>query len=136
MSGKGGKDWLLKREDTAGSGTFTTIGGLRETNMTFNAEAIDSTDQGSSQNRTLLSGAGIKSMSVSGSGIFTNSATLSLMEDDFISQVLVNFRLVDADSGRSYTGAFKITSFERGGAYNAEQTYSVSLESSGAITIS
>lgn len=135
MGAKGGKDYLLKVEDTPGSGTFTTIGGLRSTSATRNAEAIDATNHGSNQNKELLNGAGIRSMSVSGSGIFTDDANLEAIEDAHEAQLLTRFQVIDTDNGKSYTALFKIVSFERSGDYNNEQAYSISLESSGAITV-
>lgn len=136
MAGKAGKHLLLK-VDTAGSpGTYTTIGGLRSKSMTINNEAIDATEHGSNEWRELLDGAGIRSMSLSGSGIFTTNANLSQMRADAIAGTLRNFQLVDDDNGDTFTGKFKITSMERGGEYNGEQTWSVSLESSGEIVVS
>lgn len=136
MAGKGGKDFTLKMEDSAGSSTYTTIGGLRSATMSREFAEIESTNHGSNQNKEVLDGAGIRSMSVSGEGIFTDDANLGDLEDIAVNQTLYSFQIVDADSGRTYTANFKITTFERAGEYNAEQTYSVSLVSSGAVTIS
>jgi TP901-1 family phage major tail protein len=133
---KGGKDWLLYVESTHGSGTYTLLGGLRSTGFTRNAEEIDVTNQGSNQERELLDGAGIKTREISGSGVFTNSTTLTYVEDRHESQALTRFRVADVDSGRQYTSLFKITSVERTGDYNNEQGYSISLSSSGALTVS
>lgn len=136
MAAKGGKDFLLKVEDSAGAGTYTTLGGLRSTSVTRNAEAIDSTNHGSNQNREILDGAGIRSLSISGSGIFTTDANLAVIEDAHEAQTLTRFQVIDVDSGRTYTALFKIVTFERSGDYNNEQAYSISLESSGSITTS
>lgn len=135
MSGeKGGKNLLLKIDN--GAGTYTTLGGLRSKSMTLNAEAIDVTNHGSNEWKELLDGAGVKSMSISGSGVFNTSTTLSQAITDWAAQTLRNFQIVDADSGLTFQGAFKITSMERAGEYNGEQTWSMSMESSGTITIS
>ena len=48
---------------------------------------------------------------------------------------LDNYQIIIPDLG-SYTGAFQITSLEYSGEFNGEVTYSVSLESGGAITFS
>jgi TP901-1 family phage major tail protein len=136
MAAKAGKNFLLKVEEVAGGGSYATVGGLRSTSFTKSAEAIDATNHGSNQNKEILDGAGIKSMAISGSGIFTTDASLDVVEDAFDAQTLTRFQVVDADTGKTYTGLFKITSFERGGDYNNEMSYSISLESSGAITIS
>lgn len=132
---KGGKDLLLKVD--TGGGSFSTLGGLRSKSMSMNNEAIDVTNHGSNQKREILDGAGIFSMSVSGSGIHNGDAsTLNLVDDNCVSGTLTDFQIVDSDSGRTYEATFKITTFERTGEYNGEQTYSVSLESSGSVTVS
>lgn len=136
MAGKAGKNLLLKVEDSGSPGTYTTIGGLRSKTMTLNNEAIDATNHGSNEYREILDTAGIRSMSVSGSGIFTSDANLAQIRADVIAGTLRNFQIVDTDAGDTFTAAFKIVSLERAGEYNAEQTYSISLESSGTITVS
>jgi len=128
-----GKDFLLQR-DTGGS-TWVTIGGLRTKSFSMNNELIDVTNHGSSQLRKILDGCGIFSMSVSGSGVYDGSATtLHALEDAMKTGTLQTMRLIDSD-GRTYTGLFKVVTFERASEYNAEATYSVSLESSDDIVI-
>lgn len=138
MSGVGGKDFVLQVEDSAGAGTYTTIAGLRAKTFAKAAEAIDATSHGSNQNREIVDGAGIKSLNVSGSGIMdTDKTTIQRIEDAHDNQTLTNFRLVDSSSGgRTYTASFKITSLEVTGEYNGALEFSISLESSGAVTIS
>ena len=137
MSVGAGKNFLLKVEDSAGAGTYTTLGGLQTTTLTMAAEAIDSTTHGSNQNKEVLDGAGIKSMSISGSGLYESGATLTNVETAALDQTLTRFQVIDSSSGgRTYTGLFKITSVERGGGYNDAQAFSISLESSGSITVS
>lgn len=131
---KGGKDLLLKI-NTSGS-TYTTIGGLRAKTMTFNAEGIDVTNHSSSQWRTMLDGAGIRSMTISGQGVFNTDATLTTLRQAAVAQTLTNFQIVDDDSGDTFQAAFKVTSFERAGEYNGEMTWSTTLESSGEVTVS
>lgn len=132
---KAGKDFLLKI-DTGGA-TYVTMGGLQAKSFTLNNEEIDVTNHDSSQWKTLLDGAGIRSMTVAGNGIHNGSAsTLNKAEDNCMSGTLTNFQVVDANSGRTYTAAFKIVSWERGGEHNGAQTYAISLASSGAVTVS
>ena len=134
MSGeKGGKDLLLKVETSVG--VYTTIGGLRSKSYSFGADGIDVTNHGSNQSREFLDGAGIKSMSLSGSGVFKEDTALAKVEANHLTQTLTNFRIVDS-TGNTYTALFKITSLERSGEYNGEQVWTIALESSGAITIS
>jgi len=131
---RGGKNILLK-VNTTGS-TYVTLGGLRSKGLTMNADGIDITNHGSNEWREFLDGAGIKNMSVSGSGVFQNDATLTTVRTNFLAQTLTNFQVVDdAASGITYQGAYKITSLEVTGEYNGEAVWSISLESSGEISI-
>jgi len=118
------------------SGTATTIGGLRSSSLTINEETVDVTNKDSSGNRVLLADGGILSMSISGSGVFTDSTA----EQSFRSAALgattfQTFTFIIPDLG-SYAGTFQVTSLEYAGEYNGEATYSFSLESSGAIAFS
>ena len=86
------------------------------------------------QFRELLDGCGIRSMSLSGSGVFKDAATLNQATADCIAQTLRKFRIIHVGF-KTFEASFKITSLERAGEYNAEQTYSLSMESSGAFTV-
>jgi TP901-1 family phage major tail protein len=138
MSAQAGKNFLLKVETPAGAGTYSTIGGLRTKSLTWNNAAIEVTNHGSNESRELLDGAGVHSMNVAGGGVHTgDAATLNKIEDAVRTGTMLNFQLVDASAGgRTYTGLFKVTSFVRSGEYSGEQTYTLALESSGAITVS
>lgn len=129
-----GKDFVLQIGDGETSETFTTIGGLRSKSISIQAEAIEITNHGSQQWKELLDGAGVKSVSISGSGVFTDSAAEAQMQTDALAQTLRNFKIIDSDTGDYFTGKFKITSLEHAAEYNADRNWSVSLESSGAIT--
>jgi TP901-1 family phage major tail protein len=127
------------------SGTKTTIGGLRSTSITLNDESVDITNKDSLGNRTLLAGAGVNSLSVSGSGVFTDSAAEVAVRTAFAAQqntsdgtsaqtaAFESFQFRIPNLG-TYTGAFQITSLEYAGEYNGEATYSMSFESAGYIT--
>ena len=125
---------LLLKINTTGS-TYVTVGGLRSTSITLNDEAVDVTNKDSSGNRELLADGGIHSMSVSGSGVFTDAATETTLKDAMNATAFKNFQILVPDFG-TYTGAFMVASLEYAGEYNGEVTYSVTLESSGAITFS
>ncbi len=139
MAAQKGLDLLLKI-DTASSGSanYVTVGGLRSTSITLNEESVDATNKDSAGQRTLLAGGGVQSVSISGSGVFTDSTTEVLMRTTFAAQsggsaVFKNFQVIVPSLG-TFTGSFQITSLEYAGEYNGEATYSVSLESAGAIT--
>ena len=75
MVAQNGKDLLIKI-DMTGDGLFETAAGLRATRISFNAESVDVTSLESSGGwRELLGGAGVKTASISGSGVFKDDAT-------------------------------------------------------------
>ena len=123
---------LLLKINTTGS-TFVTVGGLRSTSITLNDEAVDVTNKDSSGNRTLLADGGVHSVSVSGSGVFTDAASETTLKDAMSAAAFENFQVIVPDFG-TYAGAFMVDSLEYAGEFNGEVTYSVTLESSGAIT--
>jgi len=131
MAAQKGAELLLKI-NTSGS-TYATVGGLRSTSITLNDEAVDVTNKDSSGNRTLLADGGIHSVSVSGSGVFTDAASETTLKDAMNATAFKLFQLIIPDFG-TYAGAFMVTSLEYAGEYNGEATYSVSLESSGAVS--
>ena len=142
MAAQKGLDVLMKIDI---SGTKTTIGGLRSTSITLNDESVDITNKDSLGSRTLLAGAGVNSLSVSGSGVFTDSAAEVAVRTAFQAQqntsdgssgqtaAFESFQFIIPNLG-TYTGNFQITSLEYSGEYNGEATYSMSFESAGYIT--
>ena len=133
-----GSSFLLKDNST---GTPATIGGLRSTSMTINGEAVDITTKdsnafissGNDKARDLLQGGGVRSMTISASGVFTDSSTENILRGFAFDGAIQNYDLVFSD-GSKISGAFLITSYERAGEFNGEETYSVTLESSNTIT--
>ena len=139
MAAQKGSSFLLK--DNSG-GSAVVIGGLRSTSMTINGEIVDITAKDSATftgssghdiGRALGSNMGIRSMTVSASGVFTDSSTENIMRGFAFDGAIQNYDLVFSD-GSKISGAFLITSYERAGEYNGEETYSVTLESSNTIT--
>jgi TP901-1 family phage major tail protein len=133
-----GSSFLLKDNST---GTPATIGGLRSTSMTINGEAVDITSKdsnafissGNDKARDLLQGGGVRSMTISASGVFTDSSTENILRGFAFDGAIQNYDLIFSD-GSKISGAFLITSYERAGEFNGEETYSVTLESSNTIT--
>ena len=138
MAAGKGSSFLLKDNST---GTPATIGGLRSTSMTINGEAVDITSKdsnafissGNDKARDLLQGGGVRSMSLTASGVFTDSSTENLVRGFAFDGAIQNYDLVFSD-GSKIAGAFLITSYERAGEFNGEETYSLTLESSNTIT--
>ena len=138
MAAGKGSSFLLKDNST---GTPATVGGLRSTSMSINGEMVDITNKdsnafissGNDKARDLLQGGGVRSMSLTASGVFTDSSTENLVRGFAFDGAIQNYDLVFSD-GSKIAGAFLITSYERAGEFNGEETYSLTLESSNTIT--
>ena len=138
MAAQKGSSFLLK--DNA-DGTPATIGGLRSTSMTVNGELVDITTKesavfvsgGNDLGRELLTGGGITSMSISASGVFVDSTDDENVRDAAFKGEVNAYQLLFGNAD-TIDGSFKITSYERAGEYNGEETYSITLESSGVVT--
>jgi len=133
MAAQKGSALLMKIGDGASPEAFTTIGGMRSTSMTLNDEMVDVTNKDSGRARTLLAQGGVNSMTVSGSGVFTDTASETTLRAKFDVAALTNYQFLVPDFG-TYTGSFQLTSLEYAGEYNGEVTYSFTFESSGALT--
>ena len=138
MAAQKGSALLLK---ATLSGSLTTIAGLRSTSMSINGEMVDVTTidsnplvaGGADKAREILEGGGIRSMSISASGVFTDSALENDIRISAQKGQIREYKLVFGD-GDDITGNFLITSYERAGEFNGEETYSMTLESSGQVT--
>ena len=130
MAAQRGKALVLKVDI---SGTMTTIGGMRSTSMTLNDEAVDITNKDSGSQRELLPAGGILSMSITASGVFTDSTAEQTLRSAYGTSTFKSYNVIVPDLGTS-AGTFMIASLEYAGEYNGEATYSVTLESSGAVT--
>lgn len=133
MTAQNGKDLLLKL-DVTGSGDFETIAGLRATRISFNAEQVDITHIESQGGwRELLAGAGVKSATISGSGIFKDSSTDARVRQVFFDARMPNFQVIIPDFG-TVEGPFQIGSLDYSGNHNGEATYDLTLASAGVLT--
>ncbi|MFN4057498.1 MAG: phage major tail protein, TP901-1 family [Roseinatronobacter sp.] len=132
MPAQNGKDLLLK-VDMTGDGQFETIAGLRATRISFNAQTIDVTSLSSPGGwRELLGGAGARSASISGSGIFRDEGTDERARAIFFAGERPDFQIIIPDFG-VIEGPFVITGLDYAGSYNGEATFEISLASAGAL---
>jgi TP901-1 family phage major tail protein len=127
-----GSAFLLKVGDGAAPPAFATVAGMRTTQLSVNGEAVNVTSKDSGGWRELLSGAGVRSVSVSASGIFTGSAAELRIKGSALSGVLDDYEL-SFESGERLRGRFLVTRLDYSGDYNGERNYALSLESSGAV---
>lgn len=132
MSAEKGSAFLLKIGDGAGSPSFATIAGMRTTQLSINGEAVNVTSKDSGGWRELLSGAGVRSVSVSGAGIFTGSDAEKRLRGHALGGVIDDYEL-SFESGERMRGRFLVSRLDYAGDYNGERNYTLSLESSGAV---
>ena len=133
MAVQSGKDLLVKL-DMTGDGTFETIAGLRATRVGFNAETVDVTSLESQGGwRELLAGAGVKSASISGSGVFRDAATDARARAIFFGGEVPDFQVIIPSFG-VIKGPFQITAIEYAGSHNGEATYELTMASAGVMT--
>lgn len=131
MVAQNGKDLLIKVDV---SGSFETLAGLRATRISFNAEQVDVTTLESTGGwRELLAGAGVKSASLSGSGVFKDGTTDERARQMFFNSETPAFQVIIPDFG-VVEGPFQVTSIEYAGAHDGEATYELALASAGALT--
>lgn len=133
-----GRSFLLQIGDGASSEAFTSIAGINSKSITINNSSIDvTTPDATTPGGVLFSSSlnGLKSVSVSGDGIFLDESaqegrlnTVAMAADP-----VASFKLVVPDFG-TYSGQFRVTSFEMGGETEGGVTFSLSLESNGTIT--
>ncbi|AVX05135.1 phage major tail protein, TP901-1 family [Maritalea myrionectae] len=133
MGAQSGKDMLLKLDET-GTGSFITVAGIRSRQLAFNAQSIDTTDsQSAGQWRELLQGGGVKTASLSGSGIFKDATSDAKIRELFFAGTVRDWQVIVPDFG-TIEGKFQITALEFAANHNGEVTFDVALESAGEIT--
>jgi len=133
MAAESGRD--LRIEYASDGTTFAVVAGARTDSLTFNNEMIDITDKDDAGVRTMLDDISLKSMSLSCTGVATENTFAALAAAAASGTALHTFR-VAFGSFATYSGSFFITSFEATGEQADTITFTLSLESSGAITAS
>lgn len=113
---------------------FKSTGGLRSKSISFSAEGIDITNEDSDEWKVMLDLAGIRSLEISGSGVYNNYEVFQSLVSKFLANQLTCLMFVEVKTGRLYEGCFKLTSLEISGDYDAESSYSISAASSGPVT--
>lgn len=132
MAAEKGSAFLLKIGNGGNPPLFATVAGMRTTQMSVNGEAVNVTSKDSGAWRELLSGAGVRSVSVAAGGIFTGSAAEGRVKTNALSGLLDDYEL-SFESGERMRGRFLVTRLDYSGDYNGERNYTLSLESSGPV---
>jgi TP901-1 family phage major tail protein len=132
MGIENGSAFLLKIGDGEDPLAFETVAGLRTTQMSINGQAVNVTHKDSNGWRELLSGAGVRSLSVSAAGIFTGSDAEMRLRGHALAGTLDDYQLT-FEGGEKLPGRFLVTRLDYAGDYNGERNYTLNLESSGAV---
>ena len=133
MAEQKGLEFLLAVSD--GMSGWDTIMGGRSHRLRMNQELVDITNKDHTDRfRRALANAGVKTVELTGSGVFTDAAEDETVRADFFSTgALTSYRMTVPDFG-TFDGAFVVASIEYGGEHNGEVTYDIQLQSAGAIT--
>ena len=130
MAAERGSAFLLKIGDGSTPPGFVTVAGLKTTQLSINGDAVAITNKGSGGWRELLSGAGVRSVSVAASGIFTGSTAEAQVRSLALTGTLDDYQL-SFESGERMQGRFLVTRLDYSGDYNGERKYTLSRASSG-----
>ena len=132
MGAERGSAFLLKIGDGAEPPAYSTVAGLKTTQLSVNGDPVAITNKDSGGWRELLTGAGVRSVSVAASGIFTGSTAETRVRGLALSGDIEDYEL-SFESGEKMRGSFLVTRLEYAGDFNGERNYTLALESSGEV---
>ena len=122
-----GRDLLLKVED---DGHYVTVAGLRTKSIRLNAQTVDVTDMDSQGWTELLPEAGIRSITVTGSGVLRDAPSAARVRSAFFAQTQLNAQMILPGFG-TITSAVLVTGLTYGGTFKGEATFDITLASAG-----
>jgi TP901-1 family phage major tail protein len=132
MPAQKGSAFLLKIGDGAQPPAYSTVAGLRTTQLSINGESVVVTNKDSAGWRELLSGAGSRSVSVSAAGIFLGSTAEVAIRTHALAGTVEAYQLSFED-GEKLEGRFLVSRLDYAGDFNGERNYTLQLESSGEV---
>lgn len=123
---------IISIKDAAGS--IKAVAGLRNKRFTMNAEAVDITNSDSvGRWREYLDGCGVRSIDVSGDGVFLDDEGAAVCVDMVMSNSIRDATVFIPGLG-TFETRLKMTQCEFQGAHSGEATYSVAAGSAGVVT--
>ena len=132
MSAQNGSAFLLKIGNGGNPVSYETVAGLRTTQLSITGDTVVVTSKDSGGWRELLSGAGVRQVSVSAAGIFLGSAAEIAIRGHALAGTISDYELSFED-GEKMRGRFLVQRLDYAGDFNGERNYTLSLESSGPI---
>jgi TP901-1 family phage major tail protein len=132
MPAQKGSAFLLKISNGGAPAVYQTVAGLRTTQMSISGDPVVTTTKDSGGWREMLSGAGVRSVSVSAAGIFLGSAAEAQVRANAMAGTLDDYEL-SFEGGEKLRGRFLVQKLDYSGDFNGERNYTLSLESSGQV---
>lgn len=130
MAAQKGRDILIQ---ALISGTYTTIGGMRQKSLQVNEGQVDVTDADSAGWRELLAGASIMSVNVSGNGVFKDTASENYVWTQKLAGAHITAKVTFPGLG-TFQGTWQISDLGAQGGHDGEVQFSMALASSGQVT--
>lgn len=129
-----GNSFLLKLATTFNGTDYTTVAAMTANTLTINNTNVDITNKDAAGWVEAMPGGGAKSLAVTADGIYTDDATQNILKTAITASTLWACQLTD-EASNTFTGDFHIDSLAFTGGVNEAETFSVSLTSSGTITL-
>lgn len=126
MAASSGREFTISKNSTV-------IAGLREKGVSLDGSPVDRTSHDDGGFRTYASFAGAKSFDISASGVLTDDIIQDIAFDPDASLLLDDVTIEFAD-GATISGDVYLSSVEFSGAHDGENTYSLTIGSSGKWT--
>lgn len=127
-----GRKFILKRQSVTSGNQYDTVMGLQALSLDINGAKTDITSKDDGGFQTLLAGAGVTSFAISGNGVFKNDPSLQIMQTSAIQKTLDNYQVI-FENGDMFSGIFQVVKLQYTGQHDKEETYTLSLDSSGVI---
>lgn len=134
ITAKPGRNFLLKVSSQTSPTTFVTVGGLRSTNFQLNNNPVDITNAASGGFRELLPDGGVQQFSMSGDGIFDSQTSGAVVLFNAARNRTVIEGQIISGHGDEFIGFFVVAQYQRSGAFDQAEQFSVTLESTGQVT--
>ncbi len=132
MAANNGRNFVLKLG--AVGAAPVTIAAARTNSFAIANEIVDITNKDSNAFRTLLEGAGTKSLTLEIEGVLDKGASSDTFMLNAINNSIDLYSLFFND-GNTIEGQFQIESYNISGDHNTEQTFTATLQSSGAYNL-
>ena len=129
-----GRNVAIRFKNTLATPVYVAMAAMKTKKIAFNNEIVDvSNSDSTGQFRELLTGGGIKSMSLAGAGVSSDKASLVVIQSAVFDGSVRDGDVVIPGIG-TFVSKFTVSSFNITGEYNGAIMFDWSLESSGIIT--